>query len=64
MPKNSNDELVRQVRESRKRKIQEASDRAAEKVIEIVSHGLKRKSKPTVQTVSEMIAKEFDALVG
>jgi hypothetical protein len=60
MPTNSNNELVRQVRESRRRKIQQASERAAEKVVELG----KKKSKPSVKAVAEVIAAEFEQLTG
>jgi hypothetical protein len=63
MAKSSNDEVIRQMRESRKKKIQICSTRAAEKVLAITARP-KAKSKPTVQTVAEMIAEEFDELVG
>jgi hypothetical protein len=64
MPKNSNDELVRQVRETRKKKIQECSARAAEKIVDIKIRGSKAKTKPTVQQITEMIAEEFGDLAG
>jgi hypothetical protein len=64
MPKISNDEVVRQIRESRKRKIQKCSARAAAKIAEIAVRGSKAMSKPTVTQISEMIAEEFNELVG
>jgi hypothetical protein len=63
MPKtSSNDEVIRQMRDSRRRKIQACSERAAENVVEIFAHG--KKTKPSVKTISEMIAEEFTELVG
>jgi hypothetical protein len=49
------------MRDTRRKETQVCSDRAAERVVEIVARG--KKSKPAVKTISDMIAEEFTELV-
>jgi hypothetical protein len=57
MPQPSNDELVRQIRETRKKQIQECSERAAQKIIALFP-----RIKTGVDVLAETIAAEFSEI--
>jgi vacuolar-type H+-ATPase subunit H len=57
MPLRSNDELVRQIRETRKKQIQECSERAAQKILASFP-----KSKIDAEALTEIISAEFDEI--
>jgi hypothetical protein len=57
MPQPSNDELVRQIRETRRKQIQECSERAAQKIIAFFP-----KIKTGAEMLAEIIAGEFSEI--
>jgi hypothetical protein len=57
MPQPSNDELVRQIRETRRKQIQECSERAAQRIVALFP-----KSKIGAEALAEIISAEFDEI--
>jgi hypothetical protein len=56
MPDQSSDQVIQHAREVRRQKIQECSSRTARKILAQLSKG----TKPSADTLTKLIAAEFD----